>query len=265
MQKIIFKKIFFNFYFIFSAFFIVFLISPVMAWEGPLKSPPEGNELKIITTDTKKQIKTGALEVSTEGNGDDKGLIVGSNTLILADGQNLIYGNIDSTSAGNLLLLQNEGVEKFKVDKDGNVTVNNLCFGKTDCKSSWQTQGNEYWTESGNNIYSNNTGNIGIGTTDPGSALHIEKSSNNLQVYIYNPKNAAGYHGLKVKTINTNAATLPFYVEAGANRLLTVQANGKVGIGTSTPGAELDVNGNVRASIYYDKDEEQYYIDPAAN
>ena len=47
--------------------------------------------------------------------------IFGSAAQVIGSGQNLIYGNIDTTSAGNLLLLQNETVDKFRIDKDGNV------------------------------------------------------------------------------------------------------------------------------------------------
>lgn len=47
--------------------------------------------------------------------------IFGNNSEVLSSNQNLIYGNIDATSLGNLLLLQNGTVNKFRVDKDGNV------------------------------------------------------------------------------------------------------------------------------------------------
>ena len=45
----------------------------------------------------------------------------GSADLVLASNENLIYGNVSSTSAGNLLLLQNASTDKFKVDPSGNV------------------------------------------------------------------------------------------------------------------------------------------------
>ncbi len=45
----------------------------------------------------------------------------GSAALVLGLGQNLIYGNVDTTSSGNLLLLQNESVDRFRVDAAGNV------------------------------------------------------------------------------------------------------------------------------------------------
>jgi len=49
--------------------------------------------------------------------------IFGGASLVVAAGQNLLYGNMDTTSAGNLLLLQNESVDRFRVDAAGNLTL----------------------------------------------------------------------------------------------------------------------------------------------
>ncbi len=40
--------------------------------------------------------------------------------------------------------------------------------------ASWQTVGASSWSGSGNNIYSNNSGNVGIGTTNPLAKLHVK-------------------------------------------------------------------------------------------
>lgn len=55
----------------------------------------------------------------------------------------------------------------------GNLTItspNSLCFG-TDCKYSWGQI--SPWTPNGDDISNVNSGNIGIGTTNPASPLHI--------------------------------------------------------------------------------------------
>jgi hypothetical protein len=46
---------------------------------------------------------------------------------------------------------------------------------------------------------------------------------------------------------------------------MTIDTSGNVGIGTATIGSELDVYGDISASMYYDRDNTNYYIDPAAN
>jgi hypothetical protein len=40
---------------------------------------------------------------------------------------------------------------------------------------------------------------------------------------------------------------------------------GNIGIGSTSPGAKLDVAGSVSAQMYYDRDNTNYYIDPAKN
>ncbi len=47
----------------------------------------------------------------------------GSATEAVASGENLIYGNMDTNSDGNLLLLQKESSDLFTIDKDGNVVL----------------------------------------------------------------------------------------------------------------------------------------------
>lgn len=62
----------------------------------------------------------------------------GSATLALTGTQNLVYGNVDTASAATtaLMLLQNESVDRFRVDVAGNVTAAGRvkatgCLGKT--------------------------------------------------------------------------------------------------------------------------------------
>lgn len=40
--------------------------------------------------------------------------------------------------------------------------------------------------------------------------------------------------------------------------------SGRLGIGTTSPGEMLDIAGNVTASLYYDRDNTSYYVDPAS-
>ncbi len=51
----------------------------------------------------------------------------------------------------------------------------------------------------------------------------------------------------------------------GGTTAFTIQQNGYVGINTTNPGTNLDVNGNAESSIYYDRDNTNYYIDAAQN
>ncbi|PJE57827.1 MAG: hypothetical protein COU81_03985 [Candidatus Portnoybacteria bacterium CG10_big_fil_rev_8_21_14_0_10_36_7] len=87
------------------------------------------NSTDDLTIDSSGRVGVGTndatLSVKLEINGQTIfGNLAG--TVVVGTGQNLIYGNIDTTSDGNLILLQNEGVDRFKVNKDGKLTVNNI-------------------------------------------------------------------------------------------------------------------------------------------
>ena len=135
------------------------------------------------------------------------------------------------------------------------------------------------WTLSGSNLYPNSTSyNVGIGTASPGAALDV-----------------VGVSGLILDSgvVTTYSAPIRFQ-QAGITRFriltggdgvsgdfgferydatgtylgqpVTIQnSTGNVGINTISPGTNLDVNGNIQSSIYYDRDNTNYYLDLAAN
>ena len=112
------------------------------------------------------------------------------------------------------------------------------------------------WTVSGDNMYSNVSGNVGIGTSTPtNSKLQIEGTDT--------------YDGmLRLNNIGTNGAS--FFMgstndswTAGNNKFimghgspsssnvdLTIETSGNVGIGTSSPTEKLEVNGSVKIGDY---------------
>ena len=94
-------------------------------------------------------------------------------------------------------------------------------------------------------------GNVGIGTINPLSRLHVVSGE------ISNGANKGirieNYNGTKDYSIRTgvsgvNNTSLAIYDEtAGANRMV-IESGGNVGIGTTSPGEKLEVNGNTKVS-----------------
>ena len=56
---------------------------------------------------------------------------------------------------------------------------------------------NSVWTSSGSNIHNNNTGNVGIGTTLPGSVLDVYQLTGNAEIRA-NSGSSSGYAGVKL-------------------------------------------------------------------
>jgi hypothetical protein len=108
-------------------------------------------------------------------------------------------------------------------------------------------------------------GNVGIGTTVPGSKLQVETGvdANVMQLkgaagnttdfgfdsgggYIETNGSSTGRQKLRLQTYNGSAYT-QFFID-GANQRIYTSSNVNVGIGTTAPAYKLDVSGTIRAT-----------------
>lgn len=142
------------------------------------------------------------------------------------------YGTT-GTDAGSLLRMY---------DQAGNTTVN------IDSRSG-----------STRDTYFNNGGNVGIGTTSPDSKVHIEDAVNRSM-------NGSGEGQFQITgngytfgiALDATAAHL-YHNSAGRSLILgtneqprlTIEPYGNVGIGTTSPGQLLSVNGNIVSNSFY--------------
>jgi hypothetical protein len=133
-----------------------------------------------------------------------------------------------------------------------------LCIAG-DCKTAWSQiggSGSSQWTTGGTNIYYN-TGNIGIGTVTPTSAKLVISGSAGTEGL--DLSTADQYANLRVIRNSNSSFDKDLYLQfqAGTGSKIHFYSNnaetmtlssGNVGIGTTSPTAKLDVNGDINVT-----------------
>ena len=103
-----------------------------------------------------------------------------------------------------------------------------------------------------------NAGNIGIGTSNPLRLLHVEgitPGSQQVPFHVGCGESSIGFGVLECPVIfgwngTLNSAHKPLSIRSTSAIQLYLNTDGKVGIGTTTPAAKLDVNGDVNINGY---------------
>ena len=108
------------------------------------------------------------------------------------------------------------------------------------------TSDDNKWTVTGNDIYNNNSGNVGIGTSSPQYQLHMKSNGDAVNAISSGATGAAWSYYMQNDTLrsavgwsNLNNA-LTFHVK-GDDRMV-VNGLGNVGIGITTPDAQLHLH-----------------------
>jgi hypothetical protein len=131
--------------------------------------------------------------------------------------------------------------------------------------------GDSDWTVAGNDMYSNVSGNIGIGTASPSVNLHIyEDAAGSTGIRLENPNTSAveriyfdneegpvagiqvsgsgapGYNANRMNIFNNRAGGKINLTTSGLPQL-TVLESGNVGVGTNSPTQKLQVDGTIES------------------
>ena len=130
---------------------------------------------------------------------------------------------------------------------DGNQGAGKVLTSDATGLGTWQSApGDNDWTISGSNMYSAVSGNVGIGTTTPSAKLDIWNG--NISVSNGGVLSNTGYWGDALRTNWGNDLTLTSsYANKGilfrtqSGEKMRIDADGYVGIGTTTPYGPLDI------------------------
>lgn len=146
--------------------------------------------------------------------------------------------------------------------------------------AEWQPPTTTYWSPNGTDIYNNNSGNVGIGTTAPNvngatkaltisasnvyvankvASLELQGSHNGSNVDIgkidFNSVGGSISNHARISSVNGGgtigtSGRLLFHTSNGGvlTEKVRITETGNVGIGTSTPSQKLDVNGTINIS-----------------
>jgi len=179
------------------------------------------------------------------------------------DAGDVRFDGIIKAGSSSVSLTNSEGYFQDTLDQDANLTWN---LGSYNLDLNW-SGGDAFFIDG-------TSGNVGIGTTNPGAKLEIAKTNTpTLNLYSTSTDNAGGEIYFKsgftslgnpsdiLASIQSRpdlgaGGRLQFYTSSKSSpytltEQMRIDATGNVGIGTTAPAQKLDVNGNIQIEGQY--------------
>jgi hypothetical protein len=207
----------------------------------------------------------------------------GNSQLYFGDGDFDTAGNIIYRHLDNSMAFENSGVERMRITSSGNVGIGTtspsaklevlggsgaiagtglLYANNTDDAFSLVINNAGTSTQNDRGVFDarvggssvmriNNSGNVGIGTTNPLSKIHIENTSGNDGIRIINSTTGEGYIVFG-DTADSNTGAIAYNHTSDAmtfdvnnSERMRIDSNGRVGIGKTPSTEKLEVNGAI--------------------
>ena len=202
------------------------------------------------TMSVANEMTNGALQLTTTGASGDIALLPGGKVgvgtaapaakLDVAGGINFsLATSTDSNGIGYLSSSQNfdhtNASGTFKVNHYG-MTVTNFPSSAATYVSGYGELG--LFSGGANRLNISSSGNVGIGTTSASSLLHLKSTGGSI-VTLENG-------GTSNAVVNSAGGDGSLIFQSNSTNVMRLMASGNVGIGTTNPGAKLEVNGALK-------------------